>query len=59
MVLNDLNSRNIPDVFRMNDGRYADSPDLWRVRRKEILELLGREIYGFSPHRRRRYMLIS
>lgn len=49
MVLDDLKSRNIPDVLRMNDGRYADSPELWRVRRKEILELLGREIYGFSP----------
>lgn len=49
MVLEELRSRNIPDVFRMDDGHYADSPDLWRKRREEMLELLSREMYGFSP----------
>lgn len=49
MVTDDLGSRNLPDVLRMDDGRYADSPELWRELRKEILELLSREMYGFSP----------
>lgn len=45
----DLKERALPAVLSFNNGRTVDSPELWRKRRAEVIELLSREIYGFSP----------
>ena len=49
MLQEKLNARRLPDLLTMNDGRKVKTPDEWRVRRRELLELLSREEYGFSP----------
>jgi hypothetical protein len=48
-MLDELRKRELPEVLTFCSGKAADSPSLWRKRRVEILELLSREIYGFSP----------
>ena len=49
MLQEKLNARRLPDLLTMNDGRNVKTPDEWRMRRRELLELLSREEYGFSP----------
>jgi pimeloyl-ACP methyl ester carboxylesterase len=50
MVISDkLNERKLPDLLTLKNGEIADSPELWRKRRLEIIELLSSEIYGFAP----------
>lgn len=44
MIYDDLLKRNLPNVLE-NNMKVED----WPQRRKEILELLSREVYGFSP----------
>ena len=39
----------LPDVFAMEGGGVAATPELWRVRRGEIMDLLQRECYGRMP----------
>lgn len=39
----------LPSVLTMNDGSQCDSPEKWQQRRKEIVELFSREVYGYLP----------
>jgi hypothetical protein len=48
-MLEELKERGLPEVLAFNSGKIADNPNLWLMRRAEILEILCREIYGFSP----------
>ena len=49
MLCEKLNMRRLPEVLIMNDGRRVQTPDDWRARRREIIELFSREEYGFTP----------
>ena len=44
-----LNERHLPSLFTMNDGRTADTPDRWRERRRELIDIFSREEYGCTP----------
>ena len=44
-----LKNSNLPEILRMNDGRECNTPELWQERRKEILDLFSREVYGYMP----------
>lgn len=41
--------RFVPDLLTQHDGHPVVTPQDWAARRKEILDILSREIYGFSP----------
>jgi len=49
MLQEKLHLRHLPQALVMNDGRRVVTPDDWRIRRREIIELLSREEYGFTP----------
>ncbi|NLA84228.1 MAG: acetylxylan esterase [Clostridiales bacterium] len=48
MLIEELRRRELPPLFTMNDGRPCTA-DLWRERRAEILDILQRNIYGYTP----------
>lgn len=39
----------LPALLKLNDGRWVENGEDWRVRRQEILDILRREEYGYSP----------
>ena len=41
--------RNLPPLCVMNDASPVHTPDDWRARRRELIEILSREEYGFTP----------
>lgn len=41
--------RNLPPLMVMNDSAPVRTPDDWRARRRELIEILSREEYGFTP----------
>jgi (4-O-methyl)-D-glucuronate---lignin esterase len=41
----------LPDVLARPDGSIVRTPDQWRARRSEILELFREHVYGRSPGR--------
>ena len=43
MLNEKLAERRLPDLMTMNDGRAVTTPDLWRERREEFIDLLSRE----------------
>ena len=49
MIQEKLTARKLPELLCMNDGSPVKTPDDWRLRRRELLELLSREVYGFTP----------
>ena len=49
MISKKLAERRLPPLMRMNDGRDVQTIDDWRIRRRELLELLQREEYGETP----------
>ncbi len=49
MIKEELSRRALPPVLVMNDGSACDSAEKWETRRREILELFSREVYGFMP----------
>ena len=49
MISEKLAERRLPPLMRMNDGRDVQTIDDWRIRRRELLELLQREEYGETP----------
>ncbi len=49
MLQEKLNARSLPDLMTMNDGGKVKTPDGWRARRREILDLLSAQEYGFTP----------
>ena len=44
-----LAERQLPQILKMNDGTPVRDIDGWRRRRAEIIEILSREEYGFTP----------
>jgi len=38
-----------PELLCFANGEPMTTPDQWSVRRKELLEILSREVYGISP----------
>lgn len=44
-----LESKPLPPILKMNDGSVCNTPELWKKRRKEILELFSTEVYGTMP----------
>lgn len=44
-----LQTESLPSVLTMNDGTQCGSPEKWELRRKEILDLFSREVYGYMP----------
>ena len=49
MLQEKLGARRLPDLLTLNDGRAVRTPEDWRARRTELLELLSREEYGYTP----------
>lgn len=39
----------LPSLCTMNDASPVRTPDDWRARRRELIEILSREEYGFTP----------
>lgn len=44
-----ISERRLPSLMQMNNGTMAKTPDEWRDRRRELLDLLSREEYGYTP----------
>ena len=42
-------ARRLPPLMVMNDGSPMRTRDDWRARRRELMEMLSREEYGFTP----------
>lgn len=49
MILESLKRRELPEVLILNNGEIVKNKEMWTKRRAEIMELLRKEIYGFSP----------
>lgn len=49
MLSEKLAERLLPALMTHNDGSSIVTPDDWRARRRELLNLLQREEYGFTP----------
>jgi hypothetical protein len=49
MISEELKKRELPDLLTLDSGETINDIVLWNRRRAEIIELLRREIYGFSP----------
>lgn len=41
----------LPALLKLNDGRWAENAADWQLRRQEILDILRREEYGYSPQK--------
>ena len=39
----------LPDLLKLNDGTRVETAEAWQQRRRELLDVLGREVYGYSP----------
>ena len=44
-----LAQRELPSLLTLNEGRAAKTPDDWRIRRRELIDILSREEYGYTP----------
>lgn len=44
-----LARRHLPPLTRFSDGSAVISPKDWRLRREEMLDILSREEYGYTP----------
>lgn len=42
-------ARKLPCLMTLNDGKAVKTIDDWRIRRKELLDVLSREEYGYTP----------
>ena len=49
MISEKLDAFHLPELMQMNNGTPVKTPDDWRIRRRELIELLSREEYGFTP----------
>jgi hypothetical protein len=48
MLQQEILKRELPPLLTMNDGRQCTA-ELWGERRAEILNLLRKNIYGYTP----------
>lgn len=44
-----IHEKGLPQVLRMNDGRICADREMWELRRREIVDLFAREVYGYMP----------
>ena len=49
MLQSRLADRALPELMTLTNNQVVISPEDWRIRRKELLELLSREEYGYTP----------
>ena len=49
MIQEKLQARKLPPLLVMNNGASVQTADDWRIRRRELLSLLSREVYGYTP----------
>lgn len=47
-VAQELKKRNLPDILTMNNGEKV-TPETWEARRKELLDCLSQNLYGYTP----------
>ena len=45
-----IKDRNIPDLFKLNDGSAVTALN-WNKRRAELLDILSENIYGYTPQK--------
>lgn len=48
MLQQEVSRRQLPPLLTMNDGRICNA-GLWRERRAELLDILQKNIYGYTP----------
>ena len=39
----------LPELMRFADGRWVETPEQWKERRREILALFEASVYGQMP----------
>jgi len=49
MIQEKIAARKLPPLLKLNDGRTVSTPDDWRERRRELLDMLSREEFGVTP----------
>ena len=49
MINEELQGRSLPELFRRTNGNLVKDKTDWELRRKEILDILCKEEYGYSP----------
>lgn len=49
MIKEIFEKKPLPSVMTMNDGSICDTPEKWEVRRKEIVDLFAKEVFGYMP----------
>lgn len=49
MIHSLLESRKLPDLFKMNDGAQITTAANWEAHRKELLDLLSDHLFGYTP----------
>ena len=57
MLAEKLSALRLPPLMVSGDGTPVDSAERWRMRRRELIELLSREEYGYTRQRRAAYTL--
>ncbi|MBQ2954943.1 MAG: acetylxylan esterase [Clostridia bacterium] len=49
MIKGLIEKRALPSLLTMNDGTPAASEAQWRTRRRELIDLLSDQVYGYTP----------
>ena len=49
VIMEELKSRELPQLMCLNNGQMVLSSDNWQVRREEIGEVINRELAGYPP----------
>lgn len=49
MLKEKIDARALPELMRMANGQPVVGIDDWRARRRELIDLLSREEYGYTP----------
>ena len=49
MLMEKLEARRLPQMMILDNGHAVRTPDDWRIRRRELIDLLSREEYGYTP----------
>ena len=48
MIEQQLQTRNLPDLMRLNSGE-ALTPETWQQRKKELIDSLSENLFGYTP----------
>ncbi len=49
MLKEKVAARLLPELMKLKNGQPVQNVDDWRVRRRELIDLLSREEYGYTP----------